>query len=165
MWKPLPLVDCGRQELSGKRCRREYVEQGHLPLHKFEGVGDYVTRPRGQPCTVSVLQTGVQGSGCNKRLLCPEERVAHGEVAFLTRMPESGTIRVGAEICYRSCQMLSKIFLTILMMISPVWAGVYSVRIPKPPTEPSTKIERFAHAIARAEGFYRKGTIPNRYHN
>jgi hypothetical protein len=65
---------------------------------------------------------------------------------------------------------LKKLILLWLLAISVLtptlmWAGVYSVRIPEPPTEPSTKIEQFAHAIARAEGFYRKGTIPNRYHN
>jgi hypothetical protein len=27
------------------------------------------------------------------------------------------------------------------------------------------RVETFAHAIARTEGFYIKGTIPNRYHN
>jgi hypothetical protein len=27
------------------------------------------------------------------------------------------------------------------------------------------KVEQFAHAIARIEGFYQHGTIPNRYHN
>ena len=27
------------------------------------------------------------------------------------------------------------------------------------------KVETFAHAIARTEGFYMKGSIPNRYHN
>jgi hypothetical protein len=57
--------------------------------------------------------------------------------------------------------MLHLILITIAMS-TPVWAGVSTVRIPEPPL---TKIERFAHAIAKAEGFYRKGTIPNRYHN
>src|SRR5208282_4316140 len=65
---------------------------------------------------------------------------------------------------------LKKLILLWLLAISVLtptlmWAGVYSVRLPEPPTEPPTKIERFAHAIAKAEGFYRKGTIPNRYFN
>jgi hypothetical protein len=33
------------------------------------------------------------------------------------------------------------------------------------PEQPLTKVERLAHAIAKAEGFYVKGSIPNRYHN
>ena len=58
-------------------------------------------------------------------------------------------------------KMLHLILITIAMSI-PVWAGAYPVQMPDPP---SSRVERFAHAIARAEGFYRRGTIPNRYHN
>jgi hypothetical protein len=50
----------------------------------------------------------------------------------------------------------------ILVLALPAWAGISTVRVPEPPL---MKIERFAHAIAKAEGFYRRGTIPNRYHN
>jgi len=59
---------------------------------------------------------------------------------------------------------MRKLTLMLLwLLITPlVWAGVYSVRMPE---RPLSNVERFAHAIARAEGFYRRGTIPNRYHN
>jgi hypothetical protein len=58
-------------------------------------------------------------------------------------------------------KMLHLILISAVLVL-PSWAGVYPVRVPD---QPLTKIERFAHAIARAEGFYRKGTIPTRYHN
>ena len=59
---------------------------------------------------------------------------------------------------------MRKLTLMLLwLLITPlVWAGVYSVRMQE---RPLSNVERFAHAIARAEGFYRRGTIPNRYHN
>jgi hypothetical protein len=54
-------------------------------------------------------------------------------------------------------------WLLTISVLTPTltWAGM-SLRIQGPPL---SRIERFAHAIARAEGFYRKGSIPNRYHN
>ena len=59
---------------------------------------------------------------------------------------------------------MRKIFMLLLwLLMTPLlWAGVYPVRMPE---QPLTKVERLAHAIAKAEGFYVKGSIPNRYHN
>jgi len=49
------------------------------------------------------------------------------------------------------------------LLITPlVWAGVYSVRMPE---RPLSNVERFAHAIAKAEGYGMKHVIPTRYHN
>ena len=56
--------------------------------------------------------------------------------------------------------MLHLILISVLAL--PAWAGISTVRVPEPPL---TKIERFAHAIAKAEGCYVRGSIPNRYHN
>lgn len=43
-----------------------------------------------------------------------------------------------------------------LLLVGTCWAQQ---------TELDKKVARLAHAIAATEGFYHKGTIPNRYHN
>ena len=55
--------------------------------------------------------------------------------------------------------------LFLMLFLSPyLWAGAYPTRMPEP-SKPLSKVERFAHAVAKAEGFGRKRTIPSRYHN
>lgn len=46
----------------------------------------------------------------------------------------------------------------IATLLSFIFVGTATASIPD-------RIETFAQAIAKAEGFYQKGTIPNRYHN
>lgn len=50
----------------------------------------------------------------------------------------------------------------LALLVSPLLCGAQTVAIPAYPTD---RVHNLAVAIAKAEGFYQKRTIPARYHN